>query len=244
MRGYRIPLDQFEKYSESVHGKALLEEDDLGAPACNDCHGNHGATPPGIASISKVCGACHALNAELFSASPHKKAYDAQGLPECETCHGYHDIVVATDELLGIGEEAVCQWCHGDDPQSKGYLVAGHMRRLVDSLGVVEDEAVNRVNEAEQKGMEISEAKFRLRDIRQARFEARTKVHSFNEEEFKEVIDRGLNVASSVENEATIAIGDYYYRRWGLLLASLAMSVLAVSLYVLIRRIEKSQSRK
>ena len=65
MKEYGIPTDQYEKYSKSVHGVALLQKHDLGAPACNKCHGNHGATPPGVESISKVCGTCHALNADL-----------------------------------------------------------------------------------------------------------------------------------------------------------------------------------
>ena len=48
MKGYRIPTDQVKKFSTSVHGIALLEKRDLGAPSCNDCHGNHGAAPPRV----------------------------------------------------------------------------------------------------------------------------------------------------------------------------------------------------
>ncbi|MBF8247890.1 MAG: exported protein of unknown function [Bacteroidetes bacterium] len=65
MKGYKIPTDQYAKFTKSVHGVALLQKRDLAAPACNDCHGNHGAIPPGVESISKVCGTCHALNADL-----------------------------------------------------------------------------------------------------------------------------------------------------------------------------------
>jgi predicted CXXCH cytochrome family protein len=241
MRGYGIPSDQFDKFSKSVHGVALLEKNDLGAPACNDCHGNHGAAPPGVESISKVCGTCHALNAELFSASPHKAAFDAQKLPECETCHGYHDVVSATDALLGTSKGAVCAWCHGRDPNSKGYKVAQLMRHLMDSLQQAEDGALLRVQEAEQKGMEIGEAKFKERDIRQARLEARTKVHSFDLEQFDPVVQRGLTVASEVSAEANGAVDEYYFRRAGLLVASLIITSLAVSLFVLIRRIERRQ---
>ncbi len=91
MKEYGIPTDQFDKFSKSVHGIALLQKHDLGAPACNSCHGNHAATPPGIESVSKVCGTCHALNADLFASSPHKKAFDDRKLPECETCHSNHE---------------------------------------------------------------------------------------------------------------------------------------------------------
>ena len=61
---------QLEDFEKSVHGIALLEKGDLGAPACNDCHGNHGAAPPGVTSLSAVCGNCHAIEAELFNSSP------------------------------------------------------------------------------------------------------------------------------------------------------------------------------
>jgi hypothetical protein len=242
MKGYGIPSDQLAKYSESVHGEALLEKNDVGAPSCNDCHGNHGATPPGVESISKVCGTCHALNAELFSVSPHKDAFDRQKLPECETCHGYHDIVVASDKLLGIGQDAVCSWCHGDDPDSKGYRTAAMMRQRIDSLESMEGMAAARVNEAEQKGMEVSEAEFQLRSVREARLETRTKVHSFDEEQFLQAVGKGLETASVVSVMAKQAIDEYYFRRWGLGIATLIITSLAVSMYLLIRRIERAQA--
>lgn len=244
MKGYKIPVDQFEKYSKGVHGIALLQKHDLAAPACNDCHGNHGATPPGVQSISKICGSCHALNADLFSKSPHKRAFDQKNLPECETCHGYHDIVVATDKLLGVSSEAVCSWCHGGAPTSKAYLVAKNMRQLIDSLRSSESAATLLVDEAERKGMEIGEARFKLRDARQARLESRTMVHSFDEQQFQQIVDKGLKVASEVSEEANNAIEEYYFRRQGLGIATLIITVLAVSLYVFIRRLERRQGTK
>ncbi len=242
MRRYALPSDQMEKFSKSVHGIALLERKDFGAPACNDCHGNHGAVPPGVESISKVCGSCHALNAELFSASPHKKAFDRQRLPECETCHGHHDVVAAKDELLGVGEGAVCAWCHSPDKAPKGYELARTMRQYVDSLLASENEATRLIGDAEQKGMEVGEAKFKLREVRQARLETRTKVHSFDETQFLEVAERGLAASAAVSEQATEAIDQYFFRRWGLLIASLIITTLAVSLYLYIRRLEKQQA--
>src|SRR5438132_3378171 len=43
MRPFGIPSDQYQKYKTSVHAKAIYEKQDLSAPTCNDCHGNHGA---------------------------------------------------------------------------------------------------------------------------------------------------------------------------------------------------------
>ena len=244
MKSYGIPTDQYEKYSKSVHGVALLQKHDLGAPACNKCHGNHGATPPGVESISKVCGTCHALNADLFSSSPHKKAFDERKLPECETCHGNHEIIAATNKLLGTTPEAVCSRCHNEQERPKGYQVAGTMRRLIDSLESSESHAGLLVADAEQKGMEIGEAKFKLRDVRQARLESRTRVHSFNEGQFREVVNKGFATAAIVDEEAQAAIDEYYFRRIGLGISTLIITVVAISLYLFIRRLERNAVHK
>ena len=244
MKAYGIPTDQVEKFKSSVHGKALLVKRDLSAPACNDCHGNHGAVPPGVESISKVCGQCHALNAELFSSSPHKKAFDENNFPECETCHGKHDIGPATVSMVGVDSVAVCHQCHTMEKNVKGYKIALSMRQLLDSLGGEEVLAKQFIEEAEQKGMEISEAKFKLRDVNQARLQSRTMVHAFNQDKFREVLAPGLQIVDVVKGEAMQAVEEYSFRRWGLGISTLIITILAISLYVYIRRLEATQARE
>ena len=244
MKPYKIPVDQYEKFAKGVHGIALLERKDFGAPACNDCHGNHGAVPPGVQSISQVCGTCHALNAELFSRSPHKKAFDSLKLPECETCHSNHEIVAATDDLLGATPPAVCAQCHTPQENTVGYNAARTMRAAVDSLVSLEDRARTLIDEAEQKGMEVSEAKFKLREVRQARLESRTTIHAFDEKRLLEVVGGGMNTAQSIAVEAQDAVDEYYFRRIGLGVSTLIITVLAVSLFLYVRRIEQNRSGK
>ena len=241
MASYAIPTDQFEKYAKGVHGVALLEKHDLGAPACNNCHGNHGATPPGVESISKVCGICHALNADLFSSSPHKKGFDEMKKPECETCHGNHGIVAASNVLIGNSSGSVCSRCHSEKEREKGFVAAGVMRMLIDSLQRADDRARTLVDEAEQKGMEISEAKYKLRDVRQAQLETRTIVHAFSSEKLRETTGKGFAAAAVITVEANSAIDEYFFRRIGLGAATFSITVLAVSLYLYIRRIERKQ---
>ncbi len=240
MKDYNIPTDQYEKYSKSIHGIALLKKGDTGAPACNSCHGNHGAVPPGVQSISNVCGTCHALNAELFSNSPHKKAFDKEKLPECETCHSNHLVIGVSNKLLGTDKEAVCSKCHTESKSVKGYRVAKKMRALMDSLDYLEQDAIKLVNEAEQKGMEISETKFKLKDVHTAKLQSRTAVHSFNEKKFEEVVvDKGINTANIIRKEAVESIDDYYFRRKGLTVSIFLMFLLAGGLYLYIKQIEK-----
>ncbi len=239
MKPYGIPTDQFDKYSTSVHGIALLQKHDVGAPACNSCHGNHGATPPGVSSVSMVCGTCHALNADLFSNSPHKKAFDAKGLPECETCHRNHDIVAATDLLLGTAQGSTCSRCHAEG--EKAWSVAGVMKKQLDSLRASEAIAQELIHDAEQKGMEVSEDLFKLRDVHQAVLQARTVIHAADQAKFMEVTGKGLAQASAVIAGGREAIHEYSFRRWGLGIATLIISIVAISLYLLIRRMERNQ---
>jgi hypothetical protein len=241
MQGYHIPTDQYDKFVRSVHGKALLERHDTGAPSCNKCHGNHGAVPPGVQSISSVCGTCHALNAQLFTSSPHKKAFDRKKIPECGVCHSSHDVQTATVEMLGIDSTATCSQCHRPNDTSKGYFVAARMRSIIDSLKKLDDRAIRLVSDAEQMGMEVSDARFSLNDVRQALLESRTKVHSFDLDQLTGTTGKGFEIAAQCIATAQSAVDDYYYRRIGLGISTLVISLLAVGLFLKIRKVERKQ---
>lgn len=245
MKEYNLPVNQYQQFVNSVHGKSLLEKKDSGAPSCNSCHGNHGAIPPGVESISQICGTCHALNAELFNSSPHKKIFDEKLLPECETCHGNHKIEVATNKLLGVDKDAVCSKCHKENENEKGYKSAKLMKQLLDTLEIKIQLANKLIAEADNKGMEISDAKFKLRDVNQAKQEARTMIHSFNEGNFKEIIyDKGLAGVSSVIEQANVAVDNFYFRRYGLVIFIIIVSYLSVVLFLYIKRLDKKNINK
>jgi len=100
MAAYEIPTSQFADYSRSAHAAALFERGDVAAPACNDCHGNHGATPPGVQSVANVCGQCHGREATLFNASFKKTLFEESEVGECTVCHDHHLIHHPTPELF------------------------------------------------------------------------------------------------------------------------------------------------
>lgn len=136
MAHYGIPTDQYARWRVSVHANALINKGDVAAPTCNDCHGNHGATPPGIESISFVCGRCHAREAEIFRKSNkhelwarhnemmngmacstcHQEGVRAKlnlnHFAECITCHENHSVVRPSVALLGVIPETPCAFCH------------------------------------------------------------------------------------------------------------------------------------
>lgn len=237
MKEYKIPTDQYEKYKTSVHGIALLEKGDKNAPSCNRCHGDHGASPPDVTSVNKVCGACHVLNAQMFDESPHKVAFDKKDIPECVACHSNHGITPASDEMLGSGKRSVCIKCHkpGDD----GYNAGVEMKRMIDSLIADVDLANKAILEAEQKGMDVSDAKFDYNDIKKVLITTKNIVHYSNIDKFRENIDAGFKMTNNAKVIGNDAVADYYFRRWGLGVSTFFITLLVVVLYLKLRKIER-----
>jgi len=103
MGAYGISIDPYPDYMSSVHAAALLDRADTAAPACNDCHGNHGAAPPGVESVANVCGQCHGREAALFQSSIKKELFDMLEVAECAGCHGNHRIRHPSSEMFRSG---------------------------------------------------------------------------------------------------------------------------------------------
>ncbi|HET9250729.1 MAG TPA: cytochrome c3 family protein [Candidatus Eisenbacteria bacterium] len=100
MAPYGIPTTQFADYGRSVHAIALFDQGDLSAPACNDCHGNHGAAPPEARSVAHVCGQCHGREAGLYAESIKQPLFERLKVAECITCHGNHLVRHPTPDLF------------------------------------------------------------------------------------------------------------------------------------------------
>ncbi|HEU5163367.1 MAG TPA: cytochrome c3 family protein, partial [Thermoanaerobaculia bacterium] len=144
--GAPLPVDQFAKWSRSVHAAAMFDKADLTAPTCNDCHGNHGALPPGVASVANVCGQCHGREAELFRTSTKQAGFEThnsflsgegcsgchEAIPappggmthfsECATCHQHHGVIRPTVALLAPLPATPCAFCH-EPAQKEGDAV-------------------------------------------------------------------------------------------------------------------------
>jgi predicted CXXCH cytochrome family protein len=240
MAGYGIPTDQEEKYARSVHGELLLIKRDLSAPACNSCHGNHGAFPPGITSIAGVCGQCHVNNATLFDESPHKVAFDRLGLPECATCHSNHDIQRTSDTMLGVQEGAMCRRCHA--PDSAGYVAANKMRYAVDNLKTVMEKTEALLNRASRMGMEVSEEQYAFREgVRPQLIKLRTETHLGDANAVLQLMQEGISVATASEHSATATVEEAEARRRNLLIPIGLIALLMVLLYAKLRQMERRE---
>jgi hypothetical protein len=238
MAGYGIRTDPYEQFVGSVHGKALLEHQDTGAPACNDCHGNHGATPPGISSIRLVCGHCHVNNAHYFSESLMAQAFAEQELHGCEECHGNHAVSETSDEMVGTQEGSVCMDCHAEGDE--GYTAAGKIHEMLTTLVARYEEAEERQTKVRRIGMDDVEIAFLLQESHQSLIQARTLVHTFDPVEVAPKTEEGVAKAEQAIELADAQVEEHAVRRRGLGMATLFTTILAIALFLKIRSIESS----
>jgi hypothetical protein len=242
MAPYKIPTNQYQLYSESVHGVALLQKQEKGAPACNDCHGNHGAAPPGVNDIAAVCMLCHASNGDLFNKSPHKEAFEEAGLSQCAVCHNHHKIMHPTDDWLGVGKDAKCVECHSQgDP---GYKVAAQMKQVLDSLLNGQDQARQQLSHAKDLGMDVADGETAVESVRENVIAARTAIHAFSVSHLEDVTSKGFEAEEMADSLAVAAVHEYYFRRTGFGVATLIITGLALLLWLRIRRTERRQKNK
>jgi predicted CXXCH cytochrome family protein len=99
---YRGRQEQIlEHYSESIHGKGLLESGLTVTANCADCHTAHHELPASDpassvnrANVPKTCSKCHRGIYELFSRSVHSTevTHTSKALPVCNECHSAHSI--------------------------------------------------------------------------------------------------------------------------------------------------------
>lgn len=238
MASYGIPTDQERLYETSVHWTWMHEKNDLSAPTCNDCHGNHGAAPPGVSSVRAVCGQCHGVMETFFTGSGHHEYFVNADLPGCATCHSNHAILHPTDSLLVTAAHSVCTKCHTDHDTSAVFAV---MQTLIDSLEAARTKATTTLEEAENLGMEVSDAQFQLEDATNDLIQARTAIHSFSTDSVAARVHAGLTVTSQAQVRGRQALHEHLFRRQGLAVSVGLILILIAGLALKIRQLEAGQ---
>jgi len=130
----------YERYGQSVHGKALSQDGNNDVPACTDCHRSHNIEDPRTASFHlkspELCARCHSdeklmkkyrLSTSVLgtylsdfhgiTASFYRKeqAAPAALTAVCTDCHGVHDILAVKDPRSSVMKAnllRVCRKCH------------------------------------------------------------------------------------------------------------------------------------
>jgi len=200
----------FPEYSRSVHARELLDRGNLRSPTCVSCHGVHGAAPPSIGDVDKVCGQCHTAERRYLNAGGHRPG--EAGGPECSTCHGAHDISPARPERLA----ETCVSCHaGGSPQAAlGTRVWAEYRSAAEGLERAEAVATR----AEAVPINTDDYRARLEEAKTYLREALPAAHSVREELVAGFTARALSVAHEVESELQDKLGEIRVRRFLLIL--------------------------
>jgi predicted CXXCH cytochrome family protein len=239
--GSPLPTTQLAEYRTSVHGRALLGRGDLGAPACNTCHGNHAASPPGVAQVSQSCSLCHSANASLFDGSKHKQAFDRHNWPECGQCHGNHTIAKTNDSMLATGPGQLCGDCHRqyakDNPEC--IPTANYFHETITRL----DEARKNFGAISEKlaakGLDVEPISNQLTDLGDTLKKSRTYVHSFSRNTFQQVALPGEQAVQQTETLVNKAREEYKYRQFGLAVSIALIGLLMLTIYLKLRQLEK-----
>jgi len=137
----------FKTYSESVHGKALMEKGLASSAVCTECHGSHNLSSP-INPKSKIyppnvpstCGKCHenVLNTYLRSVHGKAAASGVRDAPICTSCHGEHTIKSHKDPESSVYATMIakktCGQCHAAEKIITKYrLPAGRVETYLQS---------------------------------------------------------------------------------------------------------------
>jgi len=197
MRPYGLPADSAARFLKSVHGRAL-REGRRGAPSCADCHGSHGAAPPGVREVVQVCGQCHVNTQEQYRKSPHfaskemqcRACHEAEGAryrgAGCTACHSTHEIRVPGDWMYQGAEVGQCGHCHRgqDGAQKLATAIRDGRQRLRSAM----EETRHAIREAKAQGLFLEEEDVYLRESARALVSAQPLAHSMD----RDLIERHM----------------------------------------------------
>jgi hypothetical protein len=239
--GSPLPTTQLAEYRTSVHGRALLERGDLGAPRCNTCHGNHAATPPGIAGVSRSCNLCHSANASLFDGSKHKHAFDQHNWPECGQCHGNHAVAKTDDSMLATGPGQLCGNCHRQYAKENPECLktADYFHDTMTRMDQARTGFIAVSEKLAAKGLDVEPINNQLTELGDALKKSRTYVHSFSQSTFQQVAAPGEQAVQQTDALVKKAREEYKYRQIGLAVSIGLIGLLMLATYLKLRQLEK-----
>jgi len=236
--GSPLPTNQLAEYRKSVHYAAMTKGNDLSAPTCNDCHGNHGAVPPGVGSIANVCGTCHAVFAQKFDTSVHQQLFDKG----CVECHSNHAVAKPSDAMLGATGDAVCATCHTDAPDDAGGQAAAHMRAQIEKLKSGIQQSDTLIADIGNAGIEVTDQQLALGEAQTKLTLARTEMHAADPKLVDPIIADGMKIVASVDEAGRQGAAELRFRRRGLALSLGAILLVVLGLGLKVKQIDRRRA--
>jgi hypothetical protein len=260
MDPYGIPTDQYAVYQGSVHGKALLVDQDLRAPNCASCHGSHDAKPPNSSEVVGVCGKCHTATQALYEQSLHSRLEVG---PKCWTCHGTHDVaqpdesrffhpsspdldcttchnpsdrtLILNADRFANDQDRRCDTCHHEG--SILYSQAQGIHNALDAANTAYLAAQARIAEAAGAGMIVSDADVTLSAAKTALIRGRAEVHTTRLSAVAALTDEASAKAAEAREFADVKLQESLFRRQAMVVVLGIILVNVLALYIIRRRI-------
>ena len=222
----------YADYQKSIHAVELFEKGNPRAPTCVSCHGVHGAAPPEVGDVDKVCGQCHTAERRFFMLGGHRAPKGAR--IECSSCHGAHAVMAANPSRLADS----CKPCHGSgSPQA---AMGGRMwieyRSAADEL----EKAVKAATDADAMPINTDDYRARIEEARTYLREAMPAAHAVQEELVANPSLRARSVGAEVQSDIYGKLGNLKTRRF-LLIVFWFYLLLTI---VVLRRFQKQAVRK
>jgi len=195
MAPYGLSTDIVDQYEASVHAEALRRQGDPQAPDCTRCHGSHGATPPGIGDVNKVCGQCHTHTRDTFRLSPHHEITSTTGQGDCAACHGNHRILLPTPQMW----VSSCTPCH--ESSSEAARTGEKILALFTQAEGEIDKARQASVRASEVPLDVTDYEARLNTATTFLMEARPLGHSLDVASIEELTRKSRSIAQEVQGE-------------------------------------------
>jgi hypothetical protein len=237
MAPYDIPTNQYGLYQDSVHGIALLQNQDLRAPTCSTCHGTHGAAPPGFQQVANVCGQCHATTEDYYLQGAHRSGMTGEAAPRCVTCHGRYDVQPATRDLFVGTEERHCGMCHPPGSEIAGQVEAMH--QALTEADAAYEEAEATIARAQEQRLIMAVQEELLQKARTPLIESRALQHTVNLEDVEAKAEESLELSQQAQASAEEALRDIDTRRLGMIVALVVILVTIVALVLIKRALDR-----
>jgi archaellum component FlaC len=234
MKEYKIPTNQLEEYKESYHGKILYGK--IGgknpslAPNCADCHGIHGATPPGGGEVVNVCGNCHFVVVKYFREGKHFEALNANGVPRCIDCHGNHKILYPEAELFGGGEKSLCAQCH--EPGTRPMDVASQIGEMLQAIENKTRAVEKAIEEVERTGKNIDDIMLEFSRVKNNVVKSKSVSHTVSIEVIKDLVDGAEAGIEKINKKIEEIRAEVEQRKVFVFIALLLIFTIVVLLYL------------
>jgi len=204
--------DAYREYQSSIHAQALFDKGNRNAPTCVSCHGVHGAAPPSVGDVDKVCGQCHTAERRYFTAGPHRLGLLNAGQPECASCHGDHAIQLAQPQRL----ETLCAKCHGakSPEEAIGQTLWTQYHTAAQEL----DKAAGLIEQAAAVPIQTEDYRARLEEARTYLRETLPAAHSVDPQAVAGLALRARSVGQEIESEIYGKLGELRTRKFVLIL--------------------------